>query len=140
MLTFFSTVSAQDKNKVFKQTKAANDASLQGHVERNVDKIIAVYTDDAIILPPGGVQPIQGIKAIRDYYTKGIEAGRVLSVTTENLSYELIDAGHAVEVGRYTMIYKASNAEKEAEIKGTMLIQWKKNKSGEWKIKLDMWH
>jgi ketosteroid isomerase-like protein len=92
MLTFFSTVSAQDKNKVFKQTKAANDASLQGHVERNVDKIIAVYTDDAIILPPGGVQPIQGIKAIRDYYTKGIEAGRVLSVTTENLSYELIDA------------------------------------------------
>lgn len=140
LLAIVGTASAQDKDRIFKQTKAANDASLQGHVERNVDKITAVYTDDAIILPPGGVQPVQGIKAIRDYYTKGLEGGRVLKVSTENISYEVIDASRAVEVGHYTLVYKADNAEKETEIKGTMLIQWEKNKHGEWKIKLDMWH
>lgn len=136
----FGTVSAQDKEKVFRLTKTANDSSLQGHVERNVDKIIGVYTDDTIILPPGGIEPIRGIAAIRDHYAKGLQGGRVLKATTENISYEVIGANHAVEVGRYTLIYIAAGTEKEIEIKGTMLINWEKNKRGEWKIKLDMWH
>jgi ketosteroid isomerase-like protein len=140
LLTLVGTVSAQKADAIFKFTKAANDASLQGHIERNVDKICAVYADDAIILPPGGVEPIRGIKAIREYYAEGFKGGRVLNVSTENISFEVINAKNAVEVGRYTMIYKAANAEKEIEIKGTMLIQWEKNKRGEWKIKLDMWH
>jgi ketosteroid isomerase-like protein len=140
LLTITSVAAAQDKDKIFKLTKAANDSSLQGHIERNVEKIVAVYADDAIILPPGGVEPVKGITALREYYRKGLQGGRVLKATTENISYEVIDSRRAVEVGRYTLVYKADNAEKEIEIKGTMVIQWEKNKRGEWKIKLDMWH
>jgi ketosteroid isomerase-like protein len=140
LLLVLGTVSAQNKAKIFQQTKAANDSSLQGHIEQNVDKICDVYADDAIVLPPNGVEPIRGAKAIRGYYLEGFKGGKVLKATTENISYEIIDSKHAVEVGRYVLVYKANNAEKEIEIKGTMLIQWGKNKKGEWKIKLDMWH
>lgn len=131
---------SQDKDAIFKLTKAANDASLQGHVERNVERIVAVYTDDATLLPPPGGEPIMGIRSIRDYYTKGMRGGRVLKVDTENISYEIVGTGHAIETGRYTLHYKADDAEKETVIKGQMLIVWKKNKNGEWKIKYDMWH
>ncbi|MFN7115591.1 MAG: YybH family protein [Saprospiraceae bacterium] len=125
---------------VFAQTKAANDASLQGYVEKNAAKIYAVYADDAILLPPGGVAPVQGKQAIEAYYQNAVQApGATLQITTENLHYEVIDASHAQEVGRYTIVYQADTAQVPTEIKGHMLINWEKV-NGEWKIKLDMWH
>lgn len=140
VLAAFGTIAAQKRESVFEATKAVNDASLRGHVERDVEKIVAAYAPDAIVLPPGGVEPLRGLAAIRDYYAKGFDGGRVLRVTTENLSFEALDARRAVEVGRYTMLYRAAGADRDTVIKGTMVIQWEKNKRGEWKIKLDMWH
>lgn len=134
------TISAQTKEEVFKMTKNANDSSLQGHVERNVDKIVGVYTEDAIILPPGGVDPLQGIKAIREYYVKGFDGGKVLKAETENISFDLVGNKGAVEVGRYTLLFLATGSEKPVEIKGTMLIIWERTKDRKWKIKRDMWH
>jgi ketosteroid isomerase-like protein len=131
---------AQGNEKVFKLTKAANDSSLQGHIDRNVDRICAVYSEDAILLPPGGVEPIRGIESIKKYYLDGFKSGRILKAETENISYEVLRGGRAIEVGKYKLLYKAANDDKEIEIRGTMLIQWEKNKKGEWKIKLDMWH
>lgn len=120
-------------------TKAANDASLQGHIEKNVDKICAVYAADAIILPPGGA-PIRGIKNIREHYTAALRSGSSLKITTENIHYEVIDERHAQEVGSYSIVYRANDSDKSIEIKGFMLIAWEKDKDGTWKITLDMWH
>lgn len=128
---------AQD---IYLQTKAANDASLQGHIEKNADKICAVYTEDAIILPPNTAVPIQGKKSIYDYYIEGFKTGTSLKISTTNISYEVIDKNHAHEVGVYSILYKANDSDQEVEIKGKMLIVWERNKKGEWKIKLDMWH
>ncbi|MDX1941409.1 MAG: nuclear transport factor 2 family protein [Saprospiraceae bacterium] len=129
-----------DKEATFRQTKAANDISLQGHIEKNAAKIYAIYSDNAILLPPGGVAPIQGKQAIQEYYNNSLKSpGSTLDITTENIHYEVIDENHAQEVGRYNIIYKADTAQVITEIKGYMLINWEKV-NGEWKIKIDMWH
>lgn len=133
-------VGAQNKEEVFRSTKQANDSSLRGHIERNLDKIVEVYAEDAIILPPGGVEYLVGLKPIREYYLKGFESGKVLKAETENISFDVTGKNSAVEVGRYTLIYLAAGSDKPVEIKGTMLLTWEKNKKGQWKIKRDMWH
>jgi len=134
------TPALPDKQAIFQQTKAANDASLQGHIEKDAAKISRVYTDDAILLPPGGAAPIVGKSAIEAHYAKGVAApGNTLKIETENIHYEVIDEDNAQEVGRYSILFQADSTQKPIEIKGEMLIAWRRV-GGVWKIKLDMWH
>lgn len=129
-----------DTAAIFKQTKAANDASLQGHIEKDAKKIVAVYTDDAIVLPPGGVKPIVGIDSIRKYYQQSLAGpGRSVSIKTENIRFDVSSETDATELGRYVIDYQASDTSAVTPIKGEMLIVWKKV-DGQWKIYLDMWH
>jgi ketosteroid isomerase-like protein len=129
-----------NKEDIFKQTKAANDESLKGHIEKNADKIIAVYTKDAVVLPPGGISPIISIDSIKTYYKKGLEGtGRSIEIKTDNIRYDVIDENNATELGKYLIKYKASDTSAISEFKGEMLIVWKKI-DGKWKIYLDMWH
>jgi ketosteroid isomerase-like protein len=129
-----------NKDEIYKLTKAANDASLQGHIEKNIDKITTVYTADAIVLPPGGEKPVVGIDSIKSYYKKGLEGvGRSTAITTENIRYDMADENNATELGKYVIKYKASDTSSITEFKGEMLIVWKKV-DGQWKIYLDMWH
>ncbi len=132
--------STMNKDEIYKLTKAANDESLKGHIEKNVDKITAVYTNDAVVLPPGGVKPIVGIDSIKSYYKKGLEGiGRSTEIITETLRYDVANENNATELGKYIIKYKASDTAAITEFKGEMLIVWKKI-DGQWKIYLDMWH
>ncbi|HYF31568.1 MAG TPA: nuclear transport factor 2 family protein [Chitinophagaceae bacterium] len=131
---------APDKSEIYRLTKAANDQSLQGHIEENPEKVTAVYTNDAIVLPPGGAAPLIGIDSIRAYYQRGIAApGKTVAVTTDSLSFDVIDENNATQVGNYSLQYKSSDTAAAQEFKGQMLIVWKRV-NGEWKIYLDMWH
>ncbi|MCW5922875.1 MAG: nuclear transport factor 2 family protein [Saprospiraceae bacterium] len=133
-------LSQPNKEEVFKLTKAANDASLQGHIEKNADKIIAVYTEDAVVLPPNGVKPIIGLDSIKRYYQNSLKGeGKSIEITTENLRFDVIDQNNATELGKYNIKYQASDTSAVTVFKGEMLIVWKKQ-NGQWKIYLDMWH
>ncbi|MDN5204313.1 DUF4440 domain-containing protein [Fulvivirgaceae bacterium BMA10] len=125
---------------VQKETKAVNDASLKGHLEKNIDKICAAYAADAILLPPGGIEPIMGIEQIRSFYLKSFKQGSVLEVSTKDISFELTAPGHANEIGSYFMIYQNTGSNDKVKIEGNMLIVWEQDEHGEWKIKWDMWH
>lgn len=125
---------------VFEQTHAVNAVSLQGQLEKNVTKICAAYTADAILLPPDVAEPIQGAQAIRAYYTAGLRAGTTLKINTEKVRFDVLDPTHATEVGKYTIVYRAANTTKKTVLKGMMLIGWEKNAAGAWHIKWDMWH
>lgn len=129
-----------NKDEIFRQTKAVNDASLMGHVQKDAARITAAYAQDAIVFPPGGAEPVIGKAAIDSYYVRGVAgADSVLGVSTSNIYFDVTDENNAVEAGRYTMSYKPAGADKAVEIKGTMLIVWIKI-GGLWKIQLDMWH
>lgn len=143
LLLFSSCKQSQrpiDRDQITLLTKAANDASLSGHIEKDLEKIVGVYTEDAIVLPPGGVPSISGINAIREYYKKSLESpGKTLSITTEHIRYDVIDDKNVTELGSYVIRYQPSDTTSVLELKGEMLIVWK-NIGGNWKIYLDMWH
>jgi ketosteroid isomerase-like protein len=129
-----------NKAQIMKLTKAANDASLQGHIEKNSEKIAAVYTNDAIVLPPGGLKPIIGIDSIKAYYSKQMQGtGRSTDIQTSDIRYDVIDEFNTTQVGNYNIKYKNSDTSSVVEFKGEMLIVWKKI-NNQWKIYLDMWH
>ena len=136
----FSENESIQKDEIFRLTKAANDESLKGHIEKDADKITAVYTSDAVLLPPGGIKPIVGIESIRNYYKKGFEgSGRSIGIVTENLKYDVVNENNTIELGSYTIQYKKSDTSAITEIKGEMLIVWKRI-DDHWKIHMDMWH
>jgi ketosteroid isomerase-like protein len=149
VLGFFTTAifmacsnqkSELNKAEIMALTKKANDASLQGHLEKNTEKIVAVYTNDAIVMPPGGAKPIIGIESIRAYYTKQMQGtGRSTYIQTTDIRYDVIDEFNTTQVGSYNIKFKNSDTSTVTEFKGEMLIVWKKI-DGQWKIYLDMWH
>lgn len=126
--------------KIFTATKKVNDHSLAGHLKQDANQIISALAEDAIILPPGGSQPIKGLENIKQYYLDGFQQGASLEITTDNISYQVIDDAHANEVGKYSILYQAKDSDEPIVINGFMMIAWEKNKQGEWKIKYDMWH
>lgn len=134
------SVPAPDPAAVFLLTKAANDASLRGHIEKNAAMIAAVYARDAVILPPGGAAPVSGLEAIRAHYETAMKGpGSSLKIDTENIRFEVIDQDNATELGRYSILYRAAPNAEPTLIKGEMLIIWKRE-DGQWKIRYDMWH
>lgn len=129
-----------NKDEFFQQTKMVNDTSLQGHIEKNVRKIISAYSNDAIVLPPGGIKPIEGMENIRAYYQNSVNGeGRTVEISTSNIRYDVIDENNATELGSYVIRYQPNDTPALTEIKGEMLIVWKRVE-GKWKIYLDMWH
>lgn len=140
MLMIGSCSTNPNKEEVYNQTKEANDASLDGHIRKDVNAIVSVYTEDAVILPPGGLKPVYGIDSIKNYYTKSLMApGKTMEIGTETTLFDVIDNNNATQIGNYVIKHQASDSSVVTEFRGEMLIVWKRIQ-GEWKIYLDMWH
>ena len=130
--------SLSNHNSIYESTKKVNDLSLKGYIEENVDLIISALADDAILLPPGQEKVIVGIDSINKFYKESIDApGRCTEIKTNTIRFDVIDDNNATQVGDYIIKYDTNGD--LTEIKGKMLIVWKKI-NGKWKIYLDMWH
>lgn len=106
----------------FSRALAAGDGAAAG----------ALYTEDAIMLPPGG-EMIKGWQRISDYWQQAVEAGlRNLETTT----YEVIAGDtHATEVGRYRVYDDAGTVTEN----GKYMIVWKQ-RHGRWMLHRTMWN
>ena len=95
----------------------------------------ALYADDAVILPPGRAA-IRGRSAIQAYWTLA-PGQRVLAhrVTADSV---LMDGGAAYDWGTYT-VRGERNGEPYAG-GGKYLIVWRQDRSGAWRMQLDMWN
>ncbi|MFQ5680198.1 MAG: YybH family protein [Gemmatimonadota bacterium] len=93
--------------------------------------IAAQYADGAVILPPGS-EPVQGAEAIVAFFTKELESGLRLELTTK----EVHDFGdRALEVGSFVFTY----ADGGHADHGKYMALWKKV-DGSWKIYRDTWN
>ena len=115
-----------NRNEIMQLTKKANDHSLEGYVKKDARQIVSVYTKGALLFPPGG-KVISGNNEILKYYQDALEGdGRSVKIDTNTISFDVIDDNNAVQSGSYTIYYKATPSSEVSEIKGTMLIVWKK--------------
>lgn len=114
---------------------AASAAFSRAYVEGDMETLAALYTEDAVLLPPGRV--VRGREAIARYFAP--RPGR------RNLSHSMrpddlrIHGDTAVDSGTWTNVWQTGDGEpRRAEER--YLVVWRRGDDGRWRIEYDMWH
>ena len=94
------------------------------------DDIVALYADDAMLLPPDH-EPILGRAAIGAFWEQGTDQG--LEVT--NLDVE-VDGNLGYLVGRYHL----PATDDEPADSGKYVMCLKRQRDGSWKLTADIWN
>jgi uncharacterized protein (TIGR02246 family) len=112
-------------------TKAWVDAYNAG----DADKIVALYTEDAVVMPPDA--PLAaGHEAIRQCVTASIASSKASGVTIV-LGEE--SAGVSADMGWHSGTYKVNGKDGGAVGTGKYLESWRKA-DGKWLIVRDIWN
>jgi len=104
---------------------------------KDVAAVLTIYTDDAIVLPPGQ-EPVNGREAIREFY-KSYYAGSWQLVSEEFKATSVILRGDlAIETADYSgEIHQGEKG--TIHFTGKNLVVWKRQKDRSWKLLRDMW-
>jgi uncharacterized protein (TIGR02246 family) len=104
---------------------------------KDVEAVVALYADDAIVLPPGG-EPVAGREHIRKFYeTYYADPFQLLSEDFSSTSLVLCG-----DLAVNTAVYSGQIERGEKgriHFMGKNLVIWKQDKRGSWKIFRDMW-
>ncbi|WP_246776905.1 DUF4440 domain-containing protein [Microvirga sp. VF16] len=95
--------------------------------------VAALYTEDAVILPPGG-EMMKGRRAIQVFWKGAAEQlgdGKLTTVDVKPLGSEAVR-----EIGTFTFRTKGAQPQ---EITGKYVVVWEKVGS-DWKLATDIWN
>lgn len=115
--------------------KVVNDI-IAADMAGDLDTVMSLYSDDAILLPPGGPD-IKGNEAIRSHYERLFAA---TDLEIENETHETIVSGNLAMtrgVNRVTAIPKAGGPAKFGRDKYVMVLE--KDVAGSWRISHLIW-
>jgi len=108
---------------------------VEGLRQGDVAAVNALYTEDAIQLPPNK-EIIRGREKIKEFHSEGIQMGFEDAVLTgRELS---VNGDIAYEIGNYTEKFHPKGKE-FIEVKGKYLVIYKKTADG-WKIHREIWN
>jgi uncharacterized protein (TIGR02246 family) len=120
---------AQDKATIQK----LNDKFAEAFNKGDATAIAAMYTDDAVVLPPGS-EMVKGKSAIQAYWKKSSEQlGDIKLVTVDVKPLGNIAAR---EIGTFTLKTKAQPPQ---DVAGKYVVVWRKT-GREWKLDTDIWN
>lgn len=101
-------------------------------------RVAALYTEDALMLPPGG-DIVRGRSAIQDRYEDGFEEDRE-NGHTRRITFELVDRTAAGdfrnEIGYYTIVTTDRDGHVSRH-RGKFLKVWRRDRDGVWRIRTD---
>jgi uncharacterized protein (TIGR02246 family) len=104
---------------------------------RDVEKLVAHYTDDAVLMSPGA-QPSIGREAIRSML-KDMVGDNALSLSFEAARIEVAKSGDmAYTQGAYMMTMTDPATKKPINDKGSYVTVYKKQADGSWKAVSDI--
>ena len=108
----------------------------QAYMEGDVDAMMALYTDDAVVFP-GNAEYIQGQEAVRRYWT--LPEGR--RITHHKITPVAVDlsGNMASDFGHYE-VSGVNGDQAWGPSYGKYLIVWKRGDDGRWRMHLDMWN
>ena len=131
----FSQANSDDKAKVQSLTKEF----AKNMVEGNMEKVLSMYTPDAISLP--SYEPMQdGIAAIRAASQKSAESGMKYN-SFELTPVKITVNGNLIhEIGTYKVNASMTGMDKPIDDHGKFLTIWEKQKDGSLKVKLETWN
>jgi uncharacterized protein (TIGR02246 family) len=104
----------------------------------DADRVAAIYTEDALMLPPGG-EILKGRAAIRERYADGFDEDRKRG-HTRRITFELVDRLVSGDVrndyGYYTITGRSPSGH-EQEHRGKFAKVWQRGRDGVWRIRSD---
>jgi len=105
---------------------------------RDVEKVIAFWADDAVVLPPG-LTAISGKAAIRDYVVQSFRTpGFGISWKAEAASVS--GSGDLAWLRESNRVTFTGPDGKPAAVNGKAVTIWKKGKDGVWRCVADIWN
>lgn len=113
----------------------ARQQDITATVSRDPAALTEYWTDDAIRIGPGAPADI-GKKAIRESNDRNTanKGFKVLSYVPETMDFSFLDGGWAVEWKTYTASVVASPGAEAKQVRGVVLMVWKKLPDGSWKV------
>jgi len=111
---------------------AVADAYSAAMLKGDVAGVMAVYTDDAIEMPPNAAA-VRGKAAIEEYYKKQIAGMKVNSFTLEHLDSKA-SGDVAYDVGTYKQAGTPTGATAPFQDSGKYIVLLKKT-SGKWLVR-----
>ncbi len=119
----------EDLATVWAGIDETNARFMQAFNQGDAAAATALYTEDAILLPPGQDMVI-GLQAIQEFLAAYIETNALSGLVLTSSDVQ-VRGNLAVGVG--TVQSKAMQYE------GKYLVVWKKQEEGSWKLYRDMW-
>ena len=120
---------AQDKATI----QSLNDKFAQAFNKGDAAGVAALYTAEAVILPPGA-EMMKGRSAIQAFWkgaTEQLGDGKLTTVDVKPLGSE-----SAQEIGTFTFRTKGPQPQ---EVTGKYVVIWEKV-GGDWKLATDIWN
>ncbi len=119
--------------------ESLNKEMAKNMVEGNTEKLLNLYTEDAISLP--SYQPIrEGKAAIREASTEMAKTGVKYTSFEPKTLKVTVNGNQITEIGTYSITVLPPNADKPIEDHGKYLTIWEKQKDGSLKVKVETWN
>ena len=131
----FSQSDAEYKAKI----ESLNKEMVKNMLEGNTEKLLSVYTQDAISLP--GNEPMhQGLSEIRKASEEMAKSG-VKFNSFEPTILKVVSSGNLItEIGTYKVNLTVPEVSSPVDDHGKYLTIWEKQKDGSLKVKVEMWN
>ncbi len=115
--------------------RAGADAWNAAYNVGDVDKIVALYTDDAVMMPPDA-PAASGPAAIREFLTKDVAAARAAGISTKDDGGTV---GVTADLAWHAGQFSATDAAGKTVSTGKYVELWRK-KDGSWRMFRDIWN
>lgn len=125
----------QQANDVRREIDRANRMFVEAYNRGDAAGAVAVYTDDATILPPGSPR-VSGRDGIQAFWQGAMDSGvRAVDLHTDDLE---VAGDMAREIGTATLTIRAvGGAEQTATAK--FVVVWAR-RDGDWRWHTDIWN
>jgi ketosteroid isomerase-like protein len=139
LLFTVSVAFSQSSSEYKKKIELINKEMAKYMLENNTEKILGLYTEDAISMP--SYQPLNdGIAAIRKANEEMAKSGvKYNSFETTTLKV-MVNGNMITEVGIYKINTLMPGMDKPIDDHGKYLTIWEKQKDGSLKVKIEIWN
>ena len=140
VVLFTANIALSQSNSDYKsKIESINKEMAKNMLEGNAEKLLALYTEDAISMP--SYQPIHdGIAAIRTASDEMAKTGIKYNSFTPTTLKVMVNGNLITEIGTYKISMSMPNMDNPMDDHGKYLTIWEKQKDGSLKVKVEIWN
>lgn len=134
-MAMFAQSDAEFKQMIEKNNKMIGDAMKAG----NVDKVMAMYTEDAVQLPNNS-KMLNGKAEIRKDQEEMVKEGWKVKEYNTNVQSVESQGDIVTEIGTYSMAVQKEGMPEMVRREGKYVCVWEKQADGTLKLKTEIWN